>query len=91
LVKLGFLLLRKNYGIYRLNRRALSCPTSAFRCLNSTKDFVLNGQKQLQESKAGKLLAEDLRQVQHALGEITGFVSSDALLGKTFSSSCIEK
>ena len=44
----------------------------------------------LQES-AGELLAEDLRLAHHALGEITGQVSVDELLGEIFSSFCIGK
>ncbi|MFN8901822.1 MAG: hypothetical protein ACK5VV_07165 [Lysobacteraceae bacterium] len=39
----------------------------------------------------GELAAEDLRLAQDALGEITGRVSSDALLGRIFSSFCIGK
>ena len=53
--------------------------------------FLLHGQHQLIESRAGELLAEDLRQAQHALSEITGEFSSDDLLGKIFSSFCIGK
>jgi tRNA modification GTPase len=49
------------------------------------------GQAQLQEFAAGELLAEELRQAQHALGEITGEVTADDLLGKIFSSFCIGK
>ncbi|MFV3017184.1 hypothetical protein ACM9HO_16060, partial [Pseudomonas sp. KHB2.9] len=37
------------------------------------------------------LLAEDLRQAQQLLGEITGAFSSDDLLGRIFSSFCIGK
>jgi tRNA modification GTPase len=40
---------------------------------------------------AGELVAEDLRQAQQSLGEITGDVSADDLLGKIFSSFCIGK
>ncbi len=40
---------------------------------------------------AGELVAEDLRQAQQFLGEITGEVSADELLGKIFSSFCIGK
>lgn len=40
---------------------------------------------------AGELVAEDLRQAQDSLGEITGKLSSDDLLGKIFSSFCIGK
>lgn len=45
----------------------------------------------LEASHAGELVAEELRQAQQALGEITGRVSSDALLGRIFSSFCIGK
>ena len=40
---------------------------------------------------AGELAAEELRQAQHALGEITGTYTSDDLLGAIFSSFCIGK
>ena len=49
------------------------------------------GQTALQEARAGELLAEELRLSQQALGEITGAVSSDELLGKIFSEFCIGK
>lgn len=43
------------------------------------------------DTHAGELAAEELRQAQHALGEITGTYSSDDLLGAIFSSFCIGK
>lgn len=54
-------------------------------------EFVGNALEQLQTSLAGELVAEDLRHAQMSLGEITGVVSSDDLLGKIFSSFCIGK
>ncbi|MHA6198115.1 tRNA uridine-5-carboxymethylaminomethyl(34) synthesis GTPase MnmE [Pseudomonas wadenswilerensis] len=50
-----------------------------------------HGREQLTLAGAGELLAEDLRQAQQALGEITGAFSSDDLLGRIFSSFCIGK
>lgn len=58
--------------------------------LNKGQEFIDSALAQLQV-QAGELVAEDLRQAQHSLGEITGFVSSDDLLGKIFSSFCIGK
>jgi tRNA modification GTPase len=45
----------------------------------------------LASTRAGELAAEELRQAQHALGEITGSYTSDDLLGAIFSSFCIGK
>jgi tRNA modification GTPase len=52
---------------------------------------IQDGKKQLEIAKALELVAEELRQAQLALGEITGKVSSDDLLGKIFSEFCIGK
>lgn len=59
--------------------------------LDQAKDFLLAGQIQLTELRAGELLAEDLRLAHQALCEITGEFSSDDLLGRIFSSFCIGK
>lgn len=45
----------------------------------------------LDRLRAGELAAEELRQVQHALGGITGEFTSDDLLGEIFGSFCIGK
>ena len=49
------------------------------------------GRTALEETRAGELLAEELRLSHQALGEITGAVSSDDLLGRIFSQFCIGK
>ena len=59
--------------------------------LNRADEFVKNALNQLQTTIAGELIAEDLRQAQNSLAEITGTVSSDDLLGKIFSNFCIGK
>ncbi|MDP1602513.1 MAG: tRNA uridine-5-carboxymethylaminomethyl(34) synthesis GTPase MnmE [Legionella sp.] len=59
--------------------------------LDAAKDLLLAGRQQLSGSKAGELLAEDLRLAHQSLGEITGEFTSDDLLGKIFSSFCIGK
>ena len=71
-------------GIFSARRRHLDA-------LHRAQDAILNGRRQLKESRAGELLAEELRQAQSALSEITGEFSSEDLLGRIFSSFCIGK
>ncbi|CAD5107094.1 tRNA uridine-5-carboxymethylaminomethyl(34) synthesis GTPase MnmE [Zestomonas carbonaria] len=59
--------------------------------LRQAQAYLDHGHAQLTQAGAGELLAEDLRQAQQALGEITGAFSSDDLLGRIFSSFCIGK
>jgi tRNA modification GTPase len=71
-------------GQFSARRRHLQSLETASQCL-------LRGQQQLLGAGAGELLAEDLRLCQGALGEITGDISADELLGQIFSSFCIGK
>jgi tRNA modification GTPase len=59
--------------------------------LNRAEQFLQNGLEQQSRFRAGELLADDLMCCQKALGEITGEVTSDELLGMIFSSFCIGK
>lgn len=59
--------------------------------LERAQSFLASGNAQLHGYAAGELLAEDLRQAQNALGEITGEFTPDDLLGRIFSSFCIGK
>ncbi|WP_028670318.1 tRNA uridine-5-carboxymethylaminomethyl(34) synthesis GTPase MnmE [Saccharospirillum impatiens] len=59
--------------------------------LYQAQAFLHAGEDQLLGAAAGELLAEDLRQAQNALSEITGEFTSDDLLGRIFSSFCIGK
>ncbi|MDF1795382.1 MAG: tRNA uridine-5-carboxymethylaminomethyl(34) synthesis GTPase MnmE [Coxiellaceae bacterium] len=52
---------------------------------------IATGINHYQQQQAAELLAEELKQAQQALSEITGEFSSDDLLGEIFSSFCIGK
>ena len=52
---------------------------------------IKSSREQLEIYKAGELAAEELREAQNDLAEITGEFGSDELLGKIFSSFCIGK
>ncbi len=71
-------------GDFSARRRHLDALQRAGQALHS-------GQRALHEGMAGELLAEDLRQAQLALSEITGEFSADDLLGEIFSRFCIGK
>jgi tRNA modification GTPase len=71
-------------GAYIARRRHLDA-------IRRARDFLVQGRTQLKHSRAGELLAEDLRLAQQALSEITGEFTSDDLLGRIFSSFCIGK
>ena len=59
--------------------------------LDRARQALENGEAQLAGFGAGELLAEDLRDAQQALGEITGEFTADDLLGEIFGSFCIGK
>ena len=59
--------------------------------LERAGQHLQSGESAMQETGSGELLAEDLRQTQLALSEITGEFSADDLLGEIFSSFCIGK
>ncbi|MDH5629051.1 MAG: tRNA uridine-5-carboxymethylaminomethyl(34) synthesis GTPase MnmE [Gammaproteobacteria bacterium] len=71
-------------GVFMARRRHVEA-------INQARDHVETGLKQLEEMRAGELLAEELKLTQQALNEITGEFTSDDLLGKIFSSFCIGK
>ncbi|MFD2191351.1 tRNA uridine-5-carboxymethylaminomethyl(34) synthesis GTPase MnmE [Pistricoccus aurantiacus] len=71
-------------GRFSARRRHLDALDRAAKALE-------NGAAQLEGAGAGELVAEDLRDAQQALGEITGEFSADDLLGEIFGSFCIGK
>jgi tRNA modification GTPase len=71
-------------GLFTARRRHVDALTLA------SKHFE-RGREALALSRAGELLAEELKLAQEALGEITGTLTSDDLLGRIFSEFCIGK
>lgn len=59
--------------------------------LQRAEDYLRSGLEQHANYQAGELLADDLAACQKALGEITGEVTNDDLLGMIFGSFCIGK
>jgi len=59
--------------------------------LNAVEEMLENAKGSFAQTGAGELLAEDLRLAHEQLGQITGRLTTDDLLGEIFSSFCIGK
>ncbi|ACO81314.1 tRNA modification GTPase TrmE [Azotobacter vinelandii CA] len=91
----GLDLLRKHLkacmGFEQTIESSFSARCRHLEALRRAANSLEHGHAQLIGCGAGELLAEDLRQAQQHLGEITGAFTSDDLLGRIFSSFCIGK
>lgn len=70
-------------GSFSARQRHLDALDEAWQHVQSASEQLMAG--------AGELVAEELRLAQNQLGEITGKVTADELLGKIFSTFCIGK
>jgi tRNA modification GTPase len=78
-------------GYQTLDGGTVSARERHLDALTRARGHTEEAARQLQERRAGELVAEELRVAQQALNEITGEFTSDDLLGRIFSSFCIGK
>jgi tRNA modification GTPase len=71
-------------GLFLARRRHLDALQRGVDALELAKQHLVT-------TRAGELVAEELRQTQAALNEITGEFDNEDLLGRIFSSFCIGK
>ncbi len=83
--------LKESMGFLPAEAGSVSARRRHLDALARARRHVELGGEQLRDRRAGELMAEELRQAQIALGEITGVVTSDELLGRIFASFCIGK
>jgi tRNA modification GTPase len=83
--------IRELAGYRDLGEGAFTARARHIEALRRARAHFLNGIDALETDRAGELLAEELRLAQNDLGEITGALSSDELLGRIFSEFCIGK
>lgn len=83
--------LKSLMGLTTTTESGFSARRRHLTALEKAKQHLLQGQQQLQNYRAGELLAEELLQAQQALAEITGEFRADDLLGHIFASFCIGK
>lgn len=78
-------------GLEQTREGSFSARSRHLDALRRTCEHLITGAEQLQTSRAPEILAEELRQAQKALGEVTGEYLPDDLLGAIFASFCIGK
>jgi tRNA modification GTPase len=78
-------------GFQRGNPGTLSARRRHLEALAAAGVFLEAADVQCRGARAAELVAEELRNAQQALGEITGAGAADELLGRIFASFCIGK
>jgi tRNA modification GTPase len=78
-------------GYQPVGTGALSARSRHLDALRRARGHVEEAHRLLVERHAGELVAQELTDAQRELGEITGEVTSDDLLGRIFGSFCIGK
>ena len=78
-------------GFHPAGASVLSARTRHLDALRRARAHVEEAHRLLVERHAGELVAQELTDAQKQLGEITGQVTSDDLLGRIFGSFCIGK
>jgi tRNA modification GTPase len=78
-------------GFHPQAEGALSARARHLDALRRARGHVEEAHRLLTERHAGELVAQELLDAQRDLGEITGQVTSDDLLGRIFGSFCIGK
>ncbi len=83
--------LKECVGYLGASSGTLSARRRHLDALTRANHHLSEAMRQLTQHRAGELMAEELRQAQQNLGEITGEFTSDDLLGRIFASFCIGK
>jgi tRNA modification GTPase len=83
--------IRRLAGYKNLGEGAFTARRRHVRAIEAARKHFEAGREALAANAAGEIFAEELRLAQLQLGEITGEISSDDLLGKIFSEFCIGK
>jgi tRNA modification GTPase len=83
--------IRRLAGYKDLGEGAFTARRRHVDAIARAHEHFRRGKEALEKNRAGELFAEDLRLSHETLGEITGALSSDDLLGRIFSEFCIGK
>ncbi len=83
--------LKSCMGYHTLESGSVSARGRHIEALTRARASVEEAARVLKETRAGELVAQELRAAQSALDEISGEFTNEDLLGRIFSSFCIGK
>jgi len=83
--------LKSCMGYHSLDTGTVSARHRHLEALARARNAVEDAARELRDTRAGELVAQQLREAQQALNEITGDFTSEDLLGRIFASFCIGK
>ena len=83
--------IKKSVGYQNAGEGAFTARARHAEAIGKALNHFISGKDKLIKDRAGEIFAEEMRLSQEALGEITGKITSDELLGKIFSEFCIGK
>ncbi len=83
--------LKSSMGYFTLESGSVSARQRHIEALARARSSVEEAARVLQETRAGELVAQELRSAQRALDEISGEFTNEDLLGRIFASFCIGK
>jgi len=83
--------LKSSMGYFTLESGSVSARQRHLEALARAQASVEEAARVLKETRAGELVAQELRAAQRALDEISGEFTNEDLLGRIFSSFCIGK
>jgi tRNA modification GTPase len=83
--------LKDTAGFQTSGNGSISARRRHLEALARARECVETAARELGDRRAGELVAEELREAQRSLDEITGVFTADDLLGRIFGSFCIGK
>lgn len=73
------------------NQDVIITSARHFNALEKCEDFLIRAQNSMNEDISTEFVSQDIRQAIHYLGEITGSISNEEVLGRIFEKFCIGK